>query len=88
MNLVNVLLKRKLRKNTILFPCHVMVNRDIFKKLLQLNSGLFRYSLEVGELSEPVFTDSGIHIILRTAQMQTFYNDSGNILAMIFFIYL
>ncbi|XP_062515601.1 peptidyl-prolyl cis-trans isomerase NIMA-interacting 1-like [Corticium candelabrum] len=25
------------------------------------------YSLRVGELSEPVFTDSGIHIILRTA---------------------
>ena len=26
-----------------------------------------RYTLEVGELSEPVYTDSGIHIILRTA---------------------
>lgn len=25
------------------------------------------YGLEVGELSQPVFTDSGVHIILRTA---------------------
>ena len=25
------------------------------------------YSLKVGELSQPVFTDSGIHLILRTA---------------------
>lgn len=24
------------------------------------------FSLKVGELSEPVFTDSGVHIILRT----------------------
>ena len=28
---------------------------------------LCRYALKVGELSEPVFTDSGIHLILRTA---------------------
>lgn len=25
------------------------------------------FALKVGELSEPVFTDSGVHIILRTA---------------------
>ncbi|KAI3656020.1 hypothetical protein MP638_007379 [Amoeboaphelidium occidentale] len=25
------------------------------------------YALKVGELSEPVFTDSGVHLILRTA---------------------
>lgn len=25
------------------------------------------FSLAVGELSQPVFTDSGVHIILRTA---------------------
>jgi NIMA-interacting peptidyl-prolyl cis-trans isomerase 1 len=25
------------------------------------------YALQVGELSQPVFTDSGIHLILRTA---------------------
>ena len=25
------------------------------------------YSLAVGELSQPVFTDSGVHLILRTA---------------------
>jgi NIMA-interacting peptidyl-prolyl cis-trans isomerase 1 len=24
------------------------------------------FALKVGELSEPVFTDSGVHIILRT----------------------
>ena len=28
---------------------------------------LCRYALKVGELSEPIFTDSGIHLILRTA---------------------
>jgi len=27
---------------------------------------LFRYALKVGEISQPVFTDSGIHLILRT----------------------
>lgn len=25
------------------------------------------YALQVGELSQPVFTDSGVHLILRTA---------------------
>lgn len=25
------------------------------------------YALQVGQLSEPVFTDSGVHLILRTA---------------------
>ena len=25
------------------------------------------YKLKVGEMSEPIFTDSGVHIILRTA---------------------
>lgn len=25
------------------------------------------FALQVGELSQPVFTDSGVHLILRTA---------------------
>ena len=25
------------------------------------------YGLQIGELSQPVFTDSGIHLIIRTA---------------------
>jgi len=25
------------------------------------------YALQVGELSQPVFSDSGVHLILRTA---------------------
>lgn len=49
---------KKLRKNNTL-PSHspIICNAIV--------TG--RYSLRVGELSEPVFSDSGIHIILRTA---------------------
>ena len=39
--------------------------RDMFDMVIYPR--LTRYALEVGELSDPVYTDSGIHIILRTA---------------------
>ena len=39
------------------------LNVDIFKICIPLS---FRYALKVGEMSSPVYSDSGIHIILRT----------------------
>jgi len=37
---------------------------------------LSRYAMEVGELSQPIVTDSGVHIIMRTA-WDSFLSTSG-----------
>jgi hypothetical protein len=45
----------------------VVVEYDFVDQLIPFSRYTHRYGLKVGEMSDIVVTDSGVHIILRTA---------------------
>ena len=50
--------------------CGVLISKDEVTLWVSLSTEPFEeatYALKIGELSQPIYTNSGIHLVLRTA---------------------